>query len=386
MRRHGVLSVITTIEPDVGGPSFTAVNAAIAEREAGTQVTLASTVPTRATAATDLERRLRSAGVVHRRFGRPTFQQERSRRWGVSLSMALWLMVRTPRYEVVYVHYVWAFSSAVAVLAGKLWRVPVILVPHESLTRFDIDTSRTPARREQKLRMARALLSGVDAVVMSSELEQRDSVHGSVPTFVIAHPVKAPKQEREPSSPTRNAGELVVGFLGRLHAKKRLELLIETVAELPGGVRLVIGGDSPPERLPALRELVQTLGVSDRVDFVGFVDDASRDAFFAGIHVLAMPSRYECFGMVAAEALAAGVPVVVSDQTGVAETVLRHRAGVVFPVAEVSELGVSLCRLAHSPTELSILVANARRAAILSFSFDAYVAANLALRRELVGQ
>jgi amino acid adenylation domain-containing protein len=105
-----------------------------------------------------------------------------------------------------------------------------------------------------------------------------------------------------------------IAYLGRLEiAQKGLDLLIEAYARIAGAVDqdLFLAGDGPDR--PALVELAGELGVGDRVHFVGRVDAADRFAWLAGADLVAMPSRYETFGMVAAEALAVGTPVVAFD-------------------------------------------------------------------------
>ena len=120
-----------------------------------------------------------------------------------------------------------------------------------------------------------------------------------------------------------------IGFLGRLHPKKNIEQLIAALTLLPPHVCLRIAGDGDPAYREQLEVLVGTAGVGRRVTWCGFPTGADKQAFLAEIDLLAMPSRYECFGMVAAEAMAAGTPALVSAETGVAETVSKTGAGVV---------------------------------------------------------
>ncbi|GAA2016826.1 glycosyltransferase family 4 protein [Nocardioides kribbensis] len=109
---------------------------------------------------------------------------------------------------------------------------------------------------------------------------------------------------REPDS-----GDVV--YLGRLEiAQKGLDLLCEAwagVAHRVGG-RLVIAGDGPDRA--RLERLCERLGIADSVVMLGRVEGEEKLRLLAGARVVAMPSRYETFGMVAVEALACGSPVV----------------------------------------------------------------------------
>jgi glycosyltransferase involved in cell wall biosynthesis len=108
-----------------------------------------------------------------------------------------------------------------------------------------------------------------------------------------------------------------------------------------------------------------------------------RAAFFAGLDVLVMPSTYECFGMVAAEALSAGVPVVVTERTGIAELVRDHAAGIVVPVGAPDALREAIERILMDPESLTTMRDNARHAADTHLSLGAYADAIRAVYDEL---
>ena len=90
-------------------------------------------------------------------------------------------------------------------------------------------------------------------------------------------------------------------------------------------------------------------GLAGRVRLLGFVAPRDRAAFFAAVDVLVMPSTYECFGMVAAEALSAGLPVIVTPQTGIAEIVRAHEAGVIVPVGNPDAIRTAIRQILADP-------------------------------------
>jgi 1,4-alpha-glucan branching enzyme len=121
---------------------------------------------------------------------------------------------------------------------------------------------------------------------------------------------------------TAPAAAPVILFLGRLVPEKGVQDLIRALpliaARVPG-VRAVICGQGPYEG--ELKHLAAELKVSERVTFAGFVDGATRNGLFAQAAVAVFPSHYEPFGIVALEAMAAQVPVVVGDTGGLSEVV-----------------------------------------------------------------
>lgn len=103
-------------------------------------------------------------------------------------------------------------------------------------------------------------------------------------------------------------------YLGRLEIdQKGLDLLLEAYARITNDIDqpLVIAGDGPDDK--TLKDLALSLGIGDRVQFIGRVASENRFALLASADVVAMPSRYETFGMVAAESLAVRTPVVAFD-------------------------------------------------------------------------
>jgi glycosyltransferase involved in cell wall biosynthesis len=110
----------------------------------------------------------------------------------------------------------------------------------------------------------------------------------------------------------------IIVFSGHEFERKRLDLVIAALALLPPSYRLRVAGGRFSSREPYEAQAAQ-LGVTDRVEFLGTVADAP--ALYRGADVFALPSDYETWGLVCMEALACGVPVVMS-RVGCAEEVI----------------------------------------------------------------
>lgn len=112
----------------------------------------------------------------------------------------------------------------------------------------------------------------------------------------------------------------VVVFLGRVTFQKGPEYFLYTAAKVLRSnpdVRFVIAGHG--DKLRSMITLAARLKISSRVSFTGFIQGAEIGQLFGDSHVYVMPSVSEPFGISALEAAQAGVPVIISRQTGVAE-------------------------------------------------------------------
>ena len=112
--------------------------------------------------------------------------------------------------------------------------------------------------------------------------------------------------------PTRNRGETRRAlFLSRLHPKKGLPLLVEAWARVrPAGWELVLAGpDDGSGHRAHVEALVGAAGLADIVSFTGTVSDADKWTLYRTADLFVLPTHSENFGLVVAEALGAGVPV-----------------------------------------------------------------------------
>jgi glycosyltransferase involved in cell wall biosynthesis len=134
-------------------------------------------------------------------------------------------------------------------------------------------------------------------------------------------------------------------YLGRLEiAQKGVDLLLEIFAAIADHTdrMLTIAGSGPDEE--RIRGLVNSLGIADRVVFTGHIAPGDRFELLASAEVVAMPSRYETFGMVAAEALAVGTPVVAFDIPCL-RSILSPSSGVLVPAFDTEAFAGALMRI-----------------------------------------
>lgn len=270
---------------------------------------------------------LEPAGVSVRLMPALSWPRSAAYRWGMSPAQIVWLARHVREFDLVHVHGIWGMAPLGGLVAGQMAGKPIVVTAHESLTTFDIDGSRTSARRRQKRLLKAFYLRYATLFVLTSEVEARTSLPTATRRRVVHYPVVDELRAIPPLRPRGQNRELRVGFLARIDPKKNLHLLIDAMPRLADHVRLIVAGTGPPALVNTLRLRAARLGVSDRIEWLGFVEPDDRPHLFANLDLLAMPSAFESFGLAAAEAMLYGVPVLVSEQTGVAEVLKRHGAG-----------------------------------------------------------
>jgi glycosyltransferase involved in cell wall biosynthesis len=354
-----VLQVSPRLDPSAGGTSESVVATSLALRNRVMTSLAYADVAARQQMTVPYAEVLRAAGVEIHAFPVTYATGTPGVRWGVSARLAIWLFRNAHRFDVLHVHGAWTFTAAASVAVARLRRVIAVLSPHESLTDFDCRKS-GPLKRLTKRVLRRAYLALFDLVVVSSSLELRDSGDPAGRRCAVIPEGIRPIERTAPS--LREPGPLRVGFLGRLDPKKNLHVLIEAIASLERDVLLIVAGDGPREYVEGLHSLARELGISDCVTWLGFIGANAKGDFLGSIDVLAMPSAYESFGIAAAEAMSAGVPVIVSPTVGVSDSVAHAGAGIVAS-PDRDLLAAAIARFAVDRAFLDRAGAQARSAA-----------------------
>jgi UDP-glucose:(heptosyl)LPS alpha-1,3-glucosyltransferase len=162
------------------------------------------------------------------------------------------------------------------------------------------------------------------------------------------------RQSDDPAAARRSVGWTtgapVVAFCGHDYERKGLDRVVRALALMSQPARLVVmGGGSHAQggwgadSATPYRRLAEALSVGDRVDFLGARTDVP--ALLRAADVLAHPARYEVWGLAVGEAMASGLPVVVTREVGAAELVEDGKSGVVLGSGDdVHELAAALDR------------------------------------------
>lgn len=282
-----------------------------------------------------------------------------------ALAGRLRAQARLGRPDVVAVH--WWMPGAIAARLARV-DVPVVLTVHGT----DVALLESEPRLVPLARWALGRVDRVEAV--SSDLAERLArATGRVADAVNPMPLDAGWLADPAPAPARADGApLEVLAVGRMVPEKGFADLLEAAHRVPGPVRVTIVGDGPEH--DRLAERARTLEVDLRLP--GRLPPGALRAAYAAADVVAQPSHREGFGLVAAEALAGGVPVVATDSGGTRDVL---EPAELVAVGDVATLADRLAAVAADPA------AARERAAVHGPRLRALLSPATAAERALAG-
>ncbi|WP_321531200.1 glycosyltransferase [uncultured Desulfuromonas sp.] len=183
------------------------------------------------------------------------------------------------------------------------------------------------------------------------------------------------------SLPSIPADHRVLLTLGRLHEKKAQDVLIRALPDIPQSI-LLIAGDG--DLRPSLAELATSLGVADRVHFLGLRKDVR--ALFELADICVFPSRFEPLGNVVLEAWSTGIPIVAAASQGPSWLIDDGSNGLLFEVDSAVHCAAQVNRLLVDQSLADRLVEQGRRTFSQEFSMEVIITRYKALFMNLVAQ
>lgn len=384
-----ILHVIPSVSARRGGPSVAVRAMAESVSQRGVEVHIAATDddgPGHLTVP--LGQPIPQGGVTYWYFRR------QSRFYTFSWPLTRWLAQQVAEYDLLHIHALFSYASLPASLAARRAGVPYIVRPLGTLNQWGIQHRRPLLKRLSMSLIERPLLAHAARIHYTSEQERLEAeavgVRGPWAIFPIGvelpNPATLPPPERFLARYPYLAGRTRLLFLSRLDPKKGLELLLDAFAlvhrEEPE-TALVVAGNGESRYLVALQARAEALGIAQAVTWAGFLTGEEKHAALAAADLFVLPSHSENFGIAAVEAMAAGLPLVLSDQVAIHREVAQGGAGLITPCA-VPPLTQALLTLVREPLRRAQMAQASRALAHQHFSTQAMGANLLTLYRAVV--
>lgn len=299
-------------------------------------------------------------------------------------SLGLWqaLEENITRYDLIHIHGLWVFPTTIAAYIARKKKVPYIIRPCGMLDYYGVYHTRWKSFKKLLYFnvLERNNLDRASAVHFTSLEELNRAKHLNIKAPPLILPLGIEKNEflaLPPKGGFRNMypflkGKKIILFLGRIHYIKGLEILIDAyknVSDKTDEVFLIIAGHDNEGYKNVLKNKINALNLSDKVFFTGLVKDKQKIEILTDSDIFCLPSFQENFGIAVAEAMAAGLPVVISDQVNIHSEISDANAGIVTK-CDSDEVANAILKIINNDTLKKEMGVNARKLVFDKFSWD----------------
>ncbi|MBD1875769.1 glycosyltransferase [Nodosilinea sp. FACHB-131] len=318
-----VLQIVPSISLIYGGPSQMVRGFAQGLAAAGAEVTILTTNANGDSGQSPLAVPL-GVPVQEENYTVRYFACSPWRRYKFSAGLLAWLYQHAHEFDLAHIHALFSPLSTAAATVARDRNLPYVLRPLGTLDPADLQKKKRLKQIYGRLFEA-PNIAGAAALHFTSPIEAEVSHRfgASAEDWVIPLGVQPPKLLAEVEC-RRTLTQMKIPqdrplllYLSRLDPKKGLDLLLPALEQLTAqgmAFHLVLAGGNPqdPAYEQAIGDRLRTTPLGDRTTLTGFVTGDAKAALLQAADVFVLPSYYENFGIAVAEAMAAGVPVVVS--------------------------------------------------------------------------
>jgi glycosyltransferase involved in cell wall biosynthesis len=279
------------------------------------------------------------ATAERRPYALDVYPAARGNGYGFSREFGHSIRTAVAKYDVVHLHTLWTYASLAAARACRQANVPYLVMPHGML---DPHSVRRGWLKKQVygrvfewplLRRARGMCYTHPEEERLAAQTCRRLPRGYIVELGVESPpdcrltdLRAEFLDRHPELRSRT----VVLFLGRVHAKKGLDLLIpafDRVSQRQPDAHLLIVGPGEPDYIASIRREVAARHLGRKVTFTGLLSGRDKWAAMAASDLFVLPSYQENFALAAVDAIRSGLPVLLSRRVNLWKDVVDARAG-----------------------------------------------------------
>jgi glycosyltransferase involved in cell wall biosynthesis len=243
-----------------------------------------------------------------------------------------------PSADILVVNTVFNHAAYAAYTAARRSRTPYVIVPRGQLMPWSLRTKSLKKVLYMRLFGERYLKQA--AAIQCTDAAEAASLPYPLPTIVVPNaiplePTHTPDRQAFRAQHHIPAASFLLIQSGRLHPKKRPHIALQVLAALPPDTHLLFAGPDESQMIPALLTQAAALGVRERVQFTGLLDQAALRQALQSADLLLMPSEpaSENFGMAALEALACGTPILTTHDVPLGHLAQTHGGAVAGPDA-----------------------------------------------------
>lgn len=305
------------------------------------------------------------------------------RRYKFSTELLSWLWNNAHHYDIAHIHALFSPVSTAAATVCRWKKLPYLMRPLGTLDPADLQKKKQIKKVYAAL-LEKPNLAGASAIHFTTELESKVSERFGVSTPDVIVPLGVtlptlPEREASQSAIREQFGippeRPIILFMSRIDPKKGFDLLLPALEKLHAQNRpfhFLLCGANPQDRdyENSIREQIQASSWAGWATLNGFVSGELKAQILSAADLFVLPSYYENFGIAVAEAMAAQIPVVISEGVHIWPVIKKDAAGWVVPT-EVEGLTAALGEALGDGGLRSQRGENAQRCAKENYSWDA---------------
>jgi glycosyltransferase involved in cell wall biosynthesis len=346
-----ILFISSALHKEFGGPPVAVLGAALSLAKLGHQVTVFVFGQSRMSVSTnnDFYEKLKSE-----RIEVIIAKSWKTRVYGGigSISDIVNLFYKIKSNDIVSMHQVYNYQNIMYTLFCLITKIPFTVMPHGTLTKYQ-KNKHFLRKIFVKLIFVGFLLKQAKEIFVATQIEKNEMNSSLKPkTVIVGLGILMPEIRK--SVEEYESGKVSFNFLymGRIAPKKRLDIAIEAFYCLPEEVRtrskLVICGSGDSDYIESMVNRVNKFSLADRVDFKGWVSAEEKSMILNSSDCFLLTSEDENFAIAAGEALAYGVPCILSTQVALSSLVEKYNAGKVFSNLDPSSISKDMLKLFNS--------------------------------------
>ena len=274
--------------------------------------------------------------------------------WHFSYPLLKALKNELRQYNLVYILSIWNFTTAITAYYCKKYNIPYVISPRGQL--YDQVTTKKSWKKAPYYKLiASRILKNADAIHYTSDHEYLN-VHNRLglknEAIVIPNGIVLEEYEDLPEKGKfiklfpHLKNKQVLLYLGRLSWKKGIDLIIKsmpTILEKNKNAHLVIAGNDEDNCKTGLIKIIESLDLKyfdkdsntstdkdTKITFTGYLNNIDKKKAMVDSKLFLLSSHSENFGMTVIEAIACELPILISNNVGIADKVIEYNAGVVF--------------------------------------------------------
>ncbi|MEG4306257.1 hormogonium polysaccharide biosynthesis glycosyltransferase HpsP [Microcoleus sp. D3_18a_C4] len=301
------------------------------------------------------------------------------RRYKFSLSLLQWLNANAQQFDLAHIHALFSPVTTFAATIARYHNLPYIMRPCGMLDPADLQKKKRLKQIYATL-LERPNLAGAAAIHFTSKEEAKISERfglGSTGKMPVPQDLVIPLGVRADfySDILPDSEIPIILFMSRIEPKKGLDLLIPALESLLAegiNFHFILAGSNPQDAgyETKIKEKIQNSSLGQSTTITGFVSGDLKVELLTKADLFVLPSYYENFGIAVAEAMAAGVPVAISDRIHIAEDIQQAEAGWVGPL-EVGAIAHSIKSALLNPQERQRRGLNGQEYARKHYNWDA---------------